>query len=62
MDTHRGLIDTHDLVHILVDRQKQSVALRQLIAVLRLGGQQRPLVFRQSLLELRDARPKVRRL
>ena len=28
IDTHRSLVDAHDLVHVLVDRQEQRIALR----------------------------------
>ena len=59
---HRCLVNTHDLVHVLVDRQQQRIPLCKLIAVLRLGSEHRPLVLRQPLLEVGDLRTERRNL
>src|ERR1700734_2886611 len=54
--THGCLINAQNLIHILVYGKQQSIPLRQLISVLRLSGQQRPLILRQPLLKLTHPR------
>ena len=50
--TYRGLVYSKDLVHVLVDRQKQGIPLCQLIPILRLSREQRSLILAQPLLQL----------
>ena len=46
----------------MVNREQERIALRELIPILVLGSQQRPLVLGQTLLELPHSRPERRHL
>ena len=56
MGTHGRLVYAQDLVEVLVYRQQKGIPLRQLVAVLVLHIQQRPLVLPKALLKLEHLR------
>ena len=58
----RSLVDTKDLIHILVDSQEQRVALSELITVLIFCGQNGALILVQLLFQFGDTSSRSREI